>query len=53
MKLTNFSFTCEMELNLTMGLETKFQDEFDYEDFLDLNETFLFFLMQKVSVLVP
>jgi hypothetical protein len=29
-----------MELDLTMGLENKFQDEFDCEDFLDLNETF-------------
>jgi hypothetical protein len=40
MKLINFSFTCEMELDLTMGLEIKFQDEFDCEDFLDLNEIF-------------
>jgi len=29
-----------MELDLTMGLETKFQDEFDCKDFLDLNEFF-------------
>jgi hypothetical protein len=29
-----------MELDLTMGLEIKFQDEFDCEDFLDLNEIF-------------
>jgi hypothetical protein len=27
-----------MELDLTMGLETKFQDEFDCENFLDLSE---------------
>jgi hypothetical protein len=40
MKLTNFAFTCEMELDLTMGLKIKFQAKFDCEDFLDLNETF-------------
>jgi hypothetical protein len=53
MKLINFAFICEMELYLTMGLEIKFQDGFDCESFLDLNGTFLFFFVQKVSVLVP
>jgi hypothetical protein len=40
MKPIDFSFACKMELNLIIELETKFQDEVDCRDFLDLNETF-------------
>jgi hypothetical protein len=40
MKPIDFSFACEMESNLMIELKTKFQDEVDCKDFLDLNETF-------------
>jgi hypothetical protein len=39
MKPNDFALTCEVESSLTTKLETKFQDEVDHEDFLDLNET--------------
>jgi hypothetical protein len=45
MKPIDFASTCEMELDLTMELEVEFQDEVDYEIFLDLIEIiYIFFL---------
>jgi hypothetical protein len=40
MKPIDFSVAHEMESNLTIELEIKFQDEIDCKDLLDLNETF-------------
>jgi hypothetical protein len=47
MKPIDFASAFEMELNLTMELEAEFQDEIDYECFLDLNEIVYIFSLCK------
>lgn len=46
MKPINFAFICELESNLMVKFEAKFEDKVEHKDFLHLHDSvwFLFFI---------